>query len=153
MAEIRGCFLPAAVHKLRVTRIFSGAHLMLMRRLTAVSVLTGLSMIQLWAQSTAKVSITAIPPWGQDGQITGFVSGVNASEVGLWVFEFVPDIGWWPVPSCSSIPIQSDGSFSANVTPQIIDRAATRFSAYLVPLSLGIPCGSQESANIPFIVE
>jgi hypothetical protein len=121
-------------------------------RLITVSVLAVLSVIQLGSQSPAQVSITAIPTWGQDGQISGLVSGIDATQASLYVFEFIPDLGWYEMPGCATIPIQSDGSFSANVTPQIYDRAATRFSAYLVPSSLSIPC-VQAEASVPFIIQ
>jgi PASTA domain len=128
------------------------AHLRASRIIT-LSLLIGLGVTQLFSQSTAHVSITAIPTWGQAGQISGYVSGVDYTQVGLWIFEFIPDIGWYPKPTCSAIPIHFDGSFSADVAPYIIDRAATRFSAYLLPLSLSVPCSGQESANVPFIVQ
>jgi hypothetical protein len=53
--------------------------------------------------------------------------------------------------SCARVSIAGTGQFSINATPNLIDRNATRYSAYLVPSSLSIPC-LQEAASIPFLV-
>jgi uncharacterized protein (TIGR03437 family) len=101
-----------------------------------------LCAVQLGSQSTTPViSITAIPAWGQDGQVTGAISGV-VSQLNLWLFAFVPDVGWVYLPQgCGPVPMQG-GQFSVNAAPSIIQRYATRYSAYLVPATLMIPCNN-----------
>jgi uncharacterized protein (TIGR03437 family) len=109
--------------------------------------------IQLGSQSTtATVNITSVPKWGQDGQIEGYVYGVDGSQVKLYLFRFIPDIGWFSLPDCNPIQVQGTGKFSVNAAPSIMDRYATRFSAYLVPASLAVPCSNQ-TATIPFVIE
>ena len=79
-------------------------------------------------------------------------SGTDANQVGLYAFEFIPDEGWFSISGCSPIQIQSTGQFTVNATTGIMGRYATRFSAYLVPISLSVPC-VQSSATIPFIYQ
>jgi hypothetical protein len=96
--------------------------------------------------------IASVPSWGQDGSITGSVYGTSASQVNLYAFEFVPDEGWFSISSCGPIQIQSTGQFTVSATSGIMGRYATRFSAYLVPNSLSVPC-VQSAATIPFIYQ
>jgi hypothetical protein len=111
------------------------------------------SAIELGSQSGgAKVIITSVPAWGQDGNLTGSVYGVSSSQVQLYAFEFIPDEGWYQLGGCSSITIQSTGEFSVNATPGIMGKYATRFSAYLLPPTLPIPC-VQTAATIPFVIQ
>lgn len=98
--------------------------------------------VQLGSQSTTPViSITAIPAWDQNGQVRGAISGVG-SQLNLWLFAFVPDVGWMFLSqSCSPIAV-AGGQFEVNAAPLIIQRYATRYSAYLVPATLTIPCNN-----------
>ncbi|MBZ5725271.1 MAG: hypothetical protein LAP87_09765 [Acidobacteriia bacterium] len=115
--------------------------------------LIALSALQLGSQSaTATVAISAVPGWGQDGKIEGYVYGSDTSRISLYVFEFIPDLGWIAAPSCAPVQIQGTGQFSVDLSPSITNRYATRFSAYLVPSSLAVPC-VQQAAIIPFIIE
>lgn len=112
-----------------------------------------LTAVQLGSQSgNPTVAIASIPSWGQDGSMTGYVYGTSTSQVSLYAFEFIPDVGWYSVSSCGPIQIQSTGSFTVSVTGGIMGRYATRFSAYLVPSSLSVPC-AQGASTIPFIYQ
>lgn len=109
-------------------------------------------MFQLGSQSiNASVAFGSVPAWGQDGQLSGYVYGSNSTQIDLYLYEFLPDLGWYQMSNCSPVSISGTGQFSINATPNLIDRNATRYSAYLVPSSLSIPC-SQEAASVPFLV-
>ncbi|HWE49739.1 MAG TPA: BACON domain-containing carbohydrate-binding protein [Bryobacteraceae bacterium] len=110
--------------------------------------------LQLGSQSTgATVVLTSIPAWGQDGQITGYIYGLPSDKVALYLFEFIPDVGWGSISGCGTTSVQSTGQFSVNATPELLNRNATRISAYLVPSSLTgtIPCVGG-AASIPFVI-
>ena len=112
-----------------------------------------LSISQLGSQSNQPaISIATIPGWGQDGQIAGSVYGAGSQQMSLYLFAFLPDLGWAGLPStCSPVPVQS-GQFSINASPNIVFRSATRFTAYLVPATLSPNCGSG-TATVPFLIQ
>lgn len=96
-----------------------------------VSVLL-LGGLQLGSQSnSARVVITSVPQWGQDGLITGYFSGPASDSVRLYVLEFIPDLGWHSIPNCGAVAIRSTGEFSAETAPGIMGRYATRFTLML----------------------
>ena len=75
-------------------------------------VLLLLSALQLGSQSTgASVIISSLPAWGQDGSINGAVYGLLSSQVSLFIFEFIPDVGWVSVPGCGATQIREQDSF------------------------------------------
>jgi uncharacterized protein (TIGR03437 family) len=84
--------------------------------------------------------------------VSGNVFGASADQVRLYVFEFIPDLGWFELSGCGAVPIKSTGDFVVDAAPGIMGRYATRFSAYLVPSTLSIPC-VQSAANIPFLLQ
>ncbi len=121
-------------------------------RYLAGALLCALTVLQLGSQSSSpSLTITGMPAWGQDGQLSGYVYGANAGQVSLYVFEFVPDEGWYGVPGCGPVSTQNGGQFSINATPNLINRYATRFSAFLVPSNLVTPC-VMGPASIPFLI-
>ncbi len=102
--------------------------------------------------TTGTITITSIPAWGSDGQVVGAVYGTPSSDITLYLFAFVPDTGWVSIPGCGPTPIQSSGQFTANAAPNLLIRNATRFSAFLVPASLGnVPCLGG-APTIPFLI-
>lgn len=121
-------------------------------RAFALTLILAMGALQLGSQSTnSSVVFGAAPTWGQDGQLGGYVYGLSSNQVALYLFEFIPDLGWFQMSGCSPVSISGTGQFSINATPSLIDRNATRYSAYVVPSSLPVPC-SQEVASIPFLV-
>ena len=102
--------------------------------------------------ASARVLFSSLPAFGRAGQIRGNVFGASAADVRLYVFEFVPDIGWYPTPNCGWVPISGSGEFSIDGEASIMDRYATRFAAYLVPASLPVPC-LQPVEFIPLLIE
>lgn len=123
------------------------------RRFSGVLLLLSLACIQLGSQSgSARVVITGVPAWGQTGELTGYVSGLSSNLVSLHVLEFIPDLGWYSLSGCGAKTIKSTGEFSVNAAEGIMDRNATRFSAYLLPAALNVPC-VQGSGSVPFLIQ
>ncbi|HLK70264.1 MAG TPA: BACON domain-containing carbohydrate-binding protein [Bryobacteraceae bacterium] len=127
-----------------------------MRRETTLVLasIAALAVLELGSQTVQPaISITVIPAWGQDGQVTGIVSGVGSQSLSLYLFAFVPDMGWAGLPgTCSPVSVQG-GQFSVNVTPNVLFRAATRFTAYLVPSSLAGSCSGTGTSTVPFVIQ
>jgi len=122
-------------------------------RFLACLALVLLFAIQLGSQSgNGTVTIATVPSWGQDGNVGGYVYGTTTNQVNLYLFEFIPDVGWYSISSCSAVTVDSTGQFSTSATSGIMGRYATRFTAYLVPATLPVPC-VQASATIPFIFQ
>jgi len=119
----------------------------------ALAVIAISAVVQIGSQTPQPtVTISTLPGWGQDGQITGFVSGMSGNQASLYLFAFVPDSGWSGLPAaCSPVTLQTSGQFSVAATPSILLRYATRFTAYLVPTTLSPQCGSV-TATVPFII-
>src|ERR1019366_4939391 len=115
--------------------------------------IVALSIPELGSQSNQPaISITAIPGWGQDGQIAGSIYGGGSQQMSLYFFALLPDLGWYGLPStCSPVPVQN-GQFSINAAPNVIFRSATRFTAFLVPATLSPNCGSGTS-TVPFLIQ
>ena len=116
-------------------------------------IIVALMGLQLGSRADAggSISITSVPAWGQSGSVKGNVSGVDASTVHFFLFAFAPDFGGW-FSTCSPIQIQGTGDFAVDLSSSILNNYATRFSAYLVPAALPIPCAQGVEA-IPFVVE
>jgi uncharacterized protein (TIGR03437 family) len=111
------------------------------------------SVLQMGSQSTQiSITITSIPTWGQDGQLTGYISGTSSQQTSLYLFAFIPDEGWYGLPSnCTPVSVPG-GQFSSNAAPAAIFHAATRFTAYLMPASLSPQCDTG-TATVPFEFE
>jgi uncharacterized protein (TIGR03437 family) len=121
-------------------------------RAITLAFIAAMGAVQLGSQSAnSSVMFNSVPAWGQDGPLSGYVYGLNSSQISLYLYEFIPDLGWYQMSNCGPIPIAGTGQFSINATPNLIDRNATRYSAYLVPSSLSVPC-SLETASVPFLI-
>jgi hypothetical protein len=126
---------------------------MRLKAILAFAIIATISVLQLGSQSMQPgISITDIPAWGQDGQINGFVYGPGSQQALVWVFAFVPDMGWMGLPGLCAPMTVPNGRFSTNAAPNVILRQATRFSVYLVPATLHPSCAAN-SASIPFIIQ
>jgi hypothetical protein len=101
------------------------------------------------AQTAANISITSFPSWGQAGAIRGNISGVNPDSVQLHLFFFIPDAGWYSF--CSPTPFDAAGAFFQDLHSGIMIAYATRFSAYVVPWGLSVPC-EPGNESLPFVV-
>src|SRR4051794_17347359 len=111
------------------------------------------SVAELGSQSTQPtVSLGSIPVWGQDGEIAGSVFGAGSEQTKLYLFAFVPDLGWLGLPgTCNPVAVQS-GHFLVNASSNIVFRSATRFAAYVVPATLVPICGTA-TATVPFVIQ
>ena len=108
-------------------------------------------VVQLGSQSsTPTIVFSNVPTWGQDGQVSGYVYGLNTSQSNLYLFEFLPDLGWFAMNSCP-IAIDGTGQFNIRSTANLIDRTATRYTAYLAPDTIQPGCVT-EAASIPFLL-
>jgi hypothetical protein len=89
----------------------------------------------------ATVSITSAPPYGTAGSITGVVSGVNFADYRVAPYLYVDGYGWVTKPSANTptVPINGDGTFSANVATGGVDTSASIFGALLYPAGVTPP--------------
>jgi hypothetical protein len=116
---------------------------------TVAAILLLLAFPQAGSQPRPVLTFMQVPAYGQSGELTGELSGINAAGLNLYIFEFIPDIGWvWP--TCQPVPIAGNGSFRISFG-EALERFATRYSAYLVPASISPECSSRVVA-VPFSV-
>jgi hypothetical protein len=89
----------------------------------------------------AAVRITGIPQYGVDGFITGSVTGVDFASYRIAPYIQIEGVGWWTKPTFSNptVPINSDGTFVADVATGGIDSRATIFYAALIPAGVTPP--------------
>lgn len=90
----------------------------------------------LWAQTAPYVKITNAPPYETVGFLEGTADCDAAGPCGVAVYINV-DGGWWNKPNFANpiSAIDTNGSWSCNVTGASNDVYATKYAAYLVPLS------------------
>jgi hypothetical protein len=81
------------------------------------------------------LEFTGYPPFGNSGFLTGRATDVDARFYGVAVYIYVN--GWWTKPSWQYplTAIHADGSWACNVVTGGDDAHATRYAAFLVPLS------------------
>ncbi len=92
--------------------------------------------------SNPAIQITSMPPFGDSGYLQGTVSNVRPANYQVAVLLFVPALGWYSKPSCSPLftPINSNGTWSADVVTGGADTTATKYAAYLVPQGASASC-------------
>jgi hypothetical protein len=98
------------------------------------------------AQAADSVEFTAVPPYGSQSNLFGKVYGVNPANYRVAVFIYIDGAGWFTKPTCA-VPlttIQSDGTWTADITTGGVDSNATRIVAYVVPASFNQPCVTNE---------
>jgi len=98
------------------------------------------------------ITITSTPIYGQAGSAVGSVSGIassNYSKYAVAVFIKVAG-GWWNKPTWATpvTAIQSNGTWTANITTGGNDVNATAIIAYLVPTTFSVPMASGQ-ASLP----
>ena len=79
------------------------------------------------------LEFTYVPPYGSFENLRGQVHGINPGDYKVAVYIYVS--GWWNKPTWDSplTPIQSDGSWTCDITTGGSDQLATRIAAFLVP--------------------
>jgi hypothetical protein len=87
------------------------------------------------------ITITSLPPFGVSGSMQGTVSDVDPSQYRVASFILVPGVGWFAKPTGDdpTVPINPDGTWSANVDTGGMDTRATIYSAWLVPEGYRVP--------------
>jgi hypothetical protein len=117
--------------------------------LKIISPRTAAGVIDVWLAffiSPAKAAspsivITNMPAFGSHGKLSGLVLNANLATNCVAVFIYVAG-SWYSKPSCASqlTPIQPDGTWTANITPNVNDVNATEIAAFLVPTNYNQPC-------------
>ena len=95
------------------------------------------------------IRITYVPPYGSSSDLRGQVTGVDPSKYQVAVYIKVRG-GWWTKPYWAKpvTPLYSDGSWICDVTTGGIDRLASDYIAYLIPLGVK-PVLMYGGANLP----
>jgi len=93
------------------------------------------------SQAAPSVVITNLPPFGTSGSLSGYVTNANITTNAVAAFILVGG-GWYSKPYCSPqlTPIQSNGTWSVNITTSNSDTNATEVAAFLVPTNYNQPC-------------
>jgi len=88
------------------------------------------------------IEITNLPPYRSFADLRGSVSGVEPGECRVAVFIYVPPYGWYTKPTCAQplTVIQSDGSWTTDITTGGVDELATRVAALLVRTNFDADC-------------
>lgn len=104
------------------------------------------------ASAAPSIQITNAPAFGTFGNLSGIVSNANPASQRVAVFIYVGG-GWYSKPSCAQplTPIQSDGSWTANITPVPSDMNATIIAALLVASNYNQAC-VQGAAGLPIAI-
>jgi hypothetical protein len=108
----------------------------------------GISLCRLAAAPA--IIITNLPAYGSTDDLRGIVANVDTTAYSVAVFIYVPGYGWVSKPTCAQplTPIQSNGSWSADITTGGSDALATRVAALLVSTNYSEAC-IQGSAALP----
>jgi hypothetical protein len=96
--------------------------------------------------ASPEIAFDHMPPYNSFDDLHGQVNCITSADYKVAIFIFVS--GWWTKPlwDTPTIPIQSDGSWSADITTGGVDQQATRIAAFLVPDGFSPPLmrGEQE---------
>jgi hypothetical protein len=94
------------------------------------------------ALAADSVEFTSVPPYGSPSNLSGKVYGVNPTSYAVAVFIYIDEYGWFTKPTCAGAltPLQSDGSWTADITTGGVDTDATRIAVFVVPASYNQPC-------------
>src|SRR5262249_2632448 len=92
--------------------------------------------------ASPQILLTNVPPFGSSADLQGSVAGVNPAACRVAVFIFIPGAGWWSKPFCSPqlTVIQTDGSWTTDITTGGSDDQATKITALLVSTNYNQPC-------------
>jgi len=100
--------------------------------------------------STPYIEITNTHAFGSFDNLGGRVSGVSPAAYSVAVFIYVPGAGWYSKPFCMPqlTPIQTNTSWTADITTGGSDQYATKITALLVSTNYNQPC-VQGPATLP----
>ena len=87
----------------------------------------------VYCDASADIQLTSVPAYGEYGNLSGTVSGVNPADHKVLVYIYVS--GWWNKPSWADpeTSIASDGTWQCNISGYDSDIYATEIMAVLVP--------------------
>ena len=102
------------------------------------------------ATAAPSIIITNLPAYGATNDLRGIVANVDTTAYSVAVFIYVPGYGWVSKPTCAQplTTIQSNGSWSADITTGGSDTLATRVAALLVSTNYSEAC-IQGSVALP----
>lgn len=100
--------------------------------------------------ATPAIHITSLPPYAVDGFIQGTVTGIDFATHRVAVYIQIEGLGWFTKPTFANptVPISSDGTFTADVATGGIDNRATIYCAALISADFQPPPASS-SPRIP----
>ena len=104
----------------------------------------------LCSGASPTVLITNLPAYGTTNDLKGKVLNANPATQAVAVFINVPGYGWVSKPTCAQplTTIQTNGSWSADITTGGGDTSATRVAALLVGTNYNQACVNG-LANLP----
>ncbi|MBD3338734.1 MAG: hypothetical protein GF353_06485, partial [Candidatus Lokiarchaeota archaeon] len=91
--------------------------------------------------TTPSIEITSFPPYGETGEISGRVHGVDPAGHSVALYIFIEGSGWWTKPTFDAplIPIGQDSTWQAQMTSGEVDRFATQVRVFVIPAGVLIP--------------
>ena len=94
------------------------------------------------ALAASSIVFTSVPPYGSFNNLQGVVHGINPANYRVAVFINVNGAGWFTKPTCAAslTTIQTDGTWTADITTGGSDQDATQIAAYVVPANFNQPC-------------
>jgi hypothetical protein len=107
------------------------------------------------AQSDPAIEFTAVPRFGSMfGVVSGRALNVTPARYRVAVFIYLDSQGWFSKPTCAqtTVPIASDGTWSAETVTGGSDAKATEIRAYLLPVTFTQAC-VLEAGGIPETTE
>jgi hypothetical protein len=114
----------------------------IVRRVTAGLMAIGLAGSLSPAKGGAPaIVITNVPAYGAYGELSGRAMNANPATNAVAVFIYVAG-DWYSKPGCANplTPLQPDGAWSVNITPNAADVNATEIAAFLVPTNYQQTC-------------
>ena len=92
--------------------------------------------------AASSIVFTSVPPYGSFNNLNGVVHGVDPANYRVAVFINVGGAGWFTKPTCAAplTTIQTDGTWTADITTGGSDQDATQIAAYVVPANFSQPC-------------
>lgn len=98
------------------------------------------------------MEFTYVPAYGSSENLTGQVWHVKPQDYAIAVYIYVN--GWWTKPYFTGplTVINTDGSFTCDITTGGIDQTATKIAAYLLPTGYN-PTLASGTASVPVDVE
>jgi hypothetical protein len=99
------------------------------------------SLISHSALADPTVEITSVPNYAEDGFLSGTVRGIDFASHRVAVYIQIEGAGWWTKPTFDNptVPIESDGTFTADVATGGIDNRATIYYVALVKYDVDPP--------------